>query len=396
MVTDDRRPPARAGAPGDQAGHQEQPGTFGGYLRFRLPAFPRFTPALHRPGADRLEARCQAWLAGHMRCAFESEEALDRFLEHRTTLWNLLVYASAHEDRIDLICHWIDVLFTIDDAFAHTPPRRLEQLGIHRLPALIAGQPVDADTPYTRVFRLLREQSLTQVPPGVWERCAHTLKGFFDACRIERDLAQNLASVDLATYEKYRKKSIGACCFPLAEFGLSIDLTAALEKFPELGRLNMLVARHWIGVNDIFSYRKELYAGDTVNEIELALNGNGGDLQAAVDRIAATVTKVENEFDLLCGRLLAGPAGQDVDIRCYLEALGWMIAGNLEWSYITPRYNGHGHTWNGETDATVILTPQRTLYLPADAVPASAADPVRVTPPQRPPHDQSDCGDRGE
>jgi hypothetical protein len=29
-----------------------------------------------------------------------------------------------------------------------------------------------------------------------------------------------------------------------------------------------------------------------------------------------------------------------------------------------PRYNGPGHTWNGQTEATVILIPHRTLYLP--------------------------------
>lgn len=123
---------------------------------------------------------------------------------------------------------------------------------------------------------------------------------------------------------------------PLLEFGLGIDLGKRLETLPELRRLNMLVARHWIGVNDVFSYRKELYSGDTMNEIQLALAENGSDLQAAVDRIAATVHRAEAEFDRLSTELRAGAAGQDSDLCVYLAALEAMIAGNLEWSYLTP------------------------------------------------------------
>ncbi|WP_406187276.1 hypothetical protein [Streptomyces sp. NBC_01006] len=43
-----------------------------------------------------------------------------------------------------------------------------------------------------------------------------------------------------------------------------------------------------------------------------------------------------------------------------------MIAGNLEWSHVSLRYNGPGHQWNGLTDATLVLTPDRTLYLAHD------------------------------
>ncbi|WP_373314673.1 terpene synthase family protein [Streptomyces longispororuber] len=168
----------------------------------------------------------------------------------------------------------------------------------------------------------------------------------------------------MPTYEQYRSSSIGECCFPLLEFGLGVDLSDRLAELPELRRLNALVGRHWIGVNDIFSYRKELYSGDTMNEIQLALAENGGDLQAAVDRVAATVHRVEADFDHLTAQLRAGPAALDSDLGVYLDALEAMIAGNLEWSYLTPRYNGRGHTWNGLTDATVLLTPHHTLYLP--------------------------------
>ncbi|MER6782693.1 MULTISPECIES: hypothetical protein [unclassified Streptomyces] len=329
-----------------------------------MPLFPRFAPARRRPALEALERRCASRLAELLGDAYDSREELEAFLEHRTSLWNLLTYADAREDRIELVCAWIDVLFAIDDVLAHAPASRIRQLGIHDLPAVIDGGPPQPATAFTRAFQRLREQTLPLAPPRVWQRYARTLHEFLDACHAERDLIDSRTVLDLPTYESHRHRSIGECCFPLLELALATDLTDHLDELPELRRLNMLVARHWIGVNDLFSYRKELYCGDTMNEIHLALADNGGDLQAAVDRIAATVRQVEAEFDDLTTTLRAGRAGQGSSLRAYLDALEAMIAGNLEWSYLTPRYNGPGHTWNGQRDTTVILTRHRTLYLP--------------------------------
>ncbi|MGX1886513.1 terpene synthase family protein [Streptomyces sp. NPDC055287] len=329
-----------------------------------MPLFPRFAPARRRPGLETLEQRCAARLAGLLGDAFTSQEELEVFLEHRTSLWNLLTYADAREDRIEVVCAWIDVLFALDDVLAHAPASRIRHLGIHDLPTVIDCKTPGLDTVFARAFGHLREQTLPLVPAPLWQRYARTLHEFLHACHAERGLIDSRAALDLPTYESHRYRSIGECCFPLLEFALGTDLTDRLEELPELRRLNKLVARHWIGVNDVFSYRKELYSGDTMNEIQLALAENGGNLQAAVDRIAATVHRVEAEFDEITATLRVGPTGQDSVLLAYLDALEAMIAGNLEWSYLTPRYNGRGHTWNGLTDATVILTPDRTLYLP--------------------------------
>ncbi|MFF1481465.1 hypothetical protein ACFVYD_28620 [Streptomyces sp. NPDC058301] len=341
-----------------------------GYPSFRMPVFPRFTPARRRPGLEALEQRCTARLAVLLHDVFDNPGELEVFLEHRTSLWNLLTYAHAREDRIELVCAWIDILFSIDDVFAQATPSRIRQLGIYHLSDVIDGRVPAVDTAFTRAFRQLRDQTLSLTPERVWRRYARTLQEFLHTCHAERDFVQDHTALDLPTYEKYRGSSIGECCFPLLEFGLGIDLSDRLQELPELRRLNTLVARHWIGVNDVFSYRKEHYSGDTMNEIQLALAENGGDLQVAVDRIAATVHRVENEFDHLATTLRAGEAGRDSGLRVYLDALEAMIAGNLEWSYLTPRYNGRGHCWNGLTEATVILTPDRTLYLPPATLPS--------------------------
>lgn len=339
------------------------------YPHFRLPSFPRFGPARRRPDLEHLEARCGTWLRHHLRDAYRDDPSgLEHFLGQRTTLWNLLTYPTAGTERIQTICNWIDVLFNLDDLFVHASAAKAEQLGLRHLQAVIDGRPVTADTAYIRTFACLRRRTRPSMPVPLWDRFAHTLEGFLDACRTERYWQETRAAIDLPTYEESRGRSIGECCFPLLEYGLGLDLSGELETHPELERLNVLVARHWIGVNDIFSYRKESYSGDTMNEISLLLAENDGDLQAAVDRVAGTVRRTEEEFAALSEHFLCGSASDNANagVRQYVEALKWMITGNLEWSYITTRYNGPGHVWNGETSASVVLTPHRTRYLPCD------------------------------
>ncbi|MEU2795468.1 hypothetical protein [Streptomyces sp. NPDC007117] len=348
-------------------GHLPGPGT---YPSFRLPAFPRFQPALRRPALDELESFCRTWLEDTLRPAHAEDPcAWEEFLQQRTTLWNLLTYPTCDPERTKTICHWIDILFRIDDLFVHAPRPRLDQLGLHRLDTALDPEQPTSQAPYPQVLAGLAQRLRAGMPPGLWDRFSQETKGFFAACRTEREWLDEGTAVNLAMYEASRINSVAGGCFPLLEYGLGIDLTRELDTVPDLGRLTYLVARHWIAVNDIFSYRKEHYSGDTVNEITLALAADGGDLQDAIDRITQTVTDIEDEFCTLAEQLLGDTDGQPPAVIQYIQALHWAIAGNLEWSYITPRYNGRGHTWDGRTTATVVLTPHRTLYLPEQPCP---------------------------
>ncbi|GAA3463549.1 hypothetical protein ACFFSW_00035 [Saccharothrix longispora] len=352
--------------------------TTGTYPSFRLPLFPRFAPALRRPDLDHLEARCRTWLSRALRDAYSDDPAgFQRFLDQRTSLWSLLTYPTSRPDRVEVVCRWIDVLFSLDDAFAHASPRRTRDLGLHELPAVLDGATATTRTPHLRALTTLWRQLRADMPTPLRERFARTTADFFRACRTEREWQDARTAIGPSAYVRTRRKSIGECCFPLLEHGLGLDLTGDLAVRPELRELNALVARHWIGVNDIFSYRKELHGGDTMNEI--ALNPFG-DLQTAVDRVAATVREVEDRFLVLRGQLLTGAVGTSPGVRQYAEALGWMLAGNLEWSYITTRYHGAGHVWDGCRDAVVTLTPRRTIFATAPTTPPGPDDTHRCDP----------------
>jgi len=46
----------------------------------------------------------------------------------------------------------------------------------------------------------------------------------------------------------------------------------------------------------------------------------------------------------------------------YVAELGHALAGDLRRHYVTPRYNGVGHEWNGVTSGILTLTPELTIY----------------------------------
>jgi hypothetical protein len=206
---------------------------------FRLPSLPQFAPALRRPDLDAREARCHTWLSRALRDAHADDPAQFKlFLDQRTSLWSLLTYPTARPDRIEVICHWIDVLFSLDDAFAHASPQRMRRLGLHDLPAALdAGT---GGTPHLRALTTLWQRLQADMPDALWDRFARTTVSFFHACRTERGWQDTRTAVTASRYLQSRHKSIGECCFPLLEYGLALDLTGELVALPGLRELNAL------------------------------------------------------------------------------------------------------------------------------------------------------------
>lgn len=328
---------------------------------FTLPDFGYLPPAMYRSDIETVEHSCRAWLRHHLGDAYPDGVSLERFIEQDTTLWELLVYPTARDDRITEICNMVDYLFSLDDVYVYASPERARNERFDLYNRVVNGEHVTARTPYLDILRGLIDRTKRTMDAPLWNRFAHSLTRFLDASLGERDLQGKEVHQD--TYTAYRSRSVGVCCFPLVEHGLGIDLTHHLTTSQSLiTQLNRLVARHWVYVNDIFSYRKELYSGDTMNEIWLTTQGRPDQLQHAVDTLADRARTLYGEFEHHCRALARDVPDPNHPLRRYAEALPLMISGNLEWSYLTPRYHGSGHTWDGTRNATVYLTPHHTVF----------------------------------
>jgi hypothetical protein len=201
--------------------------------------------------------------------------------------------------------------------------------------------------------------------PGVRERYIPTLRRWAEALSAENAIR--------ATGEVPRPD----VCFPLrrvatggetiivpVEHGLGIDLSDEIAGDDQLAGMWRIVGTHVVLVNDLFSFRKEYFTGDGLNLITSLLYHEKMTLQSAVDKVQDMIGKAGEDFAAACRdirvRYARHPRGKDVER--YLEALGYMISGNVAWSYESPRYHGVGHFWDGLPPDTIVLLQDETEF----------------------------------
>jgi hypothetical protein len=107
--------------------------------------------------------------------------------------------------------------------------------------------------------------------------------------------------------------------------------------------------------NDLFSFRKELDLGDPINAVAVLRQERGLDELETTALIAELVEDRERVFLERRAAIAASPLGRDPGVRLTLEGFGDLLAGNLRWSYLTPRYHGAGHRWEGTTTTEAAL-----------------------------------------
>jgi hypothetical protein len=164
-----------------------------------------------------------------------------------------------------------------------------------------------------------------------------------------------------------RRDSVGGkMYFVLVEYGLLIDLAEDLPgPLPGAGALGELIGStldYLILTNDLFSFRAECAKDDYVNAVAAVIVQDALSLQGAIDKVCEVADEYEEDFLARREAILRSPLGRRSDVRAYVEVLGSMMSGNLRWSYLTPRYHGTGHVWNGATSGTVTLHPDRTIF----------------------------------
>jgi hypothetical protein len=168
------------------------------------------------------------------------------------------------------------------------------------------------------------------------------------------------AAADLASYLELRVQQSMALC-PLTEYAAGVSLSAAARR--GLAGLHQACAEHVVLANDLFSARREHFAGDHANAVCL-LTTAGRTLQQAADQIVTQIQDTDAQAAAGLARVTgaAVPAG----IRRYVQQLGRAVAGNLLHARSAPRYHGTGEFTARPIGAgEIALWPGRTHHWPA-------------------------------
>jgi hypothetical protein len=337
-----------------------QPGT-----TFHLPEIACTAPAVIHPEHAMLERKDQEWVRAHVPFAGDGER--ERFLGNRCDRWGCWVYPMGSADTTEDLVHLQSLMFAIDD-------RAISEREVFVRFADALRHDRVSESAYGTAFHELWERLRTAMLPPVFARfhaaCLELVEGFLteSAPRIAGDV---LAPDE---YLRMHRHTIGCKeCLIVSEHAAGVDVTAELAADPVLGGLWQTAADHVMLVNDVLSFRKEVFAGESINIVMSLMFHQNLDLQGAMDQACDMIATVDTDFTRACAdiRTRYGGHPKEADVLRYLDALGHMMAGNLAWSYEAPRYHGPGYVWNGLRSGIVELHPDRTVIRPWGQTPAA-------------------------
>jgi Terpene synthase family 2, C-terminal metal binding len=333
---------------------------------FYLPEFPYLLPALCHPDTEAIRRESDGWVRTRMRFALDSDAAMDRLLEEGAALWTCYVLPTADPDRLRYMCRYTEYLSVFDNAMVDRTQIG-KDLGaakalFDRVVNILNDAPDAADFEWGRVLRTLWGPMREGCSDRLWNRFMGEVQRFLSGCVSEIASRAEDFVFDYDTYLKVRRDSVGmGMYFVLGEYGLGIDLTDEVADGP-LRELVDTALEHIMLTNDVFSFRAEAAMDDYVNAVAVLCLNEGMSLQDAIDRVFTVVEGKRVEFLARRAAIEATEWGRRPDIAAYLDALWHMMAGNLQWSYLTSRYNGVGHRWNGARSGVVTLHPDRTVF----------------------------------
>jgi hypothetical protein len=302
-----------------------------------------------------------------MRFALADEGEIDRLIEERASLWTCYVLPTAAEERLATLCKYTEYLSVFDNAMVDR-----EKIGkdveaakelFGRVVNILNDNAVGADFEWGRTLHELWTAMRPGFPDRQWDRFMAEVQRFLAGCVHEISSRSEELVFDYETYLRVRRDSVGmGMYFVLGEYGLGIDLTDHLKNHAELRDVIDIALEHIMLTNDLFSFRAECAMDDYVNALSVLRVNNGLSLQDGVDELFSVIEEKRVAFMRARRGIESGELGADPAVLSYVDALWHMMAGNLQWSYETSRYNGVGHRWNGRRHGVVTLHADRTEF----------------------------------
>ncbi|GAB2713118.1 terpene synthase family protein [Nocardia thraciensis] len=337
---------------------------------YSVPPIPVQLPLATHGDYEALAPQVLHWLRPYFQQYFrEPDESgtprTDRKLAHRDDLWMAMCYPHARADRIFPLLVLGLWLALVDDSFS-SPDLQADPTARRRACTEIcqALDGVNRDD-YSPIARMTFDgHRLFHLPsnPAFNERLATVAKQTVTNSAEEETTLNHQRFDDIPGYLKHRRTNVyGYWLLTLAEFGLGIDVGNELTENPDLRAARDLVIDHWIYVNDIYSFPKEIAAHEKVSSVWQLMDNERMTLQQSLDHLAARAVAIEHAFTDLADKIVTTTGRIHPDIEIYLHELGHMIPANLRFHRWSSRYHDHPRNL---TDSTAGNTEpeQMTLY----------------------------------
>lgn len=334
---------------------------------YDVPAITSTLPWRINPHYDQqLEQNLYDWLLAEFRDYPHVEAWWPHIRNSQLALWGPLALPGIDRNRLEAWNRQIMTWVMVDDINERRMPRDRRNANERNAPWQALLQAIQIMQVHPDPAGALQDQ---QFPIGVstmaqatWdvarlmsplsrtaylEASADTLHSFV---REERgfDRADTATHTDLDTYLTWRDASYAMrIYFADVQDRTPAPLTPEELGDPRLERIRRAVSLHAALANDVYSFRKEVvyrrdHLSSQLNVITILAFHDGLAWQQAVDEGVAMVGRKEQEYIALRDAWFA--QGASAAVRAYCAGLEEILAGNLRFLLINPRYHGDGFT----------------------------------------------------
>ncbi|NWB26861.1 terpene synthase family protein [Pseudomonas gingeri] len=300
-------------------------------------------PELH-PDSDLIEKRLAIDDRPYIMDFFKSQKATNTYIAQRIPAWGGLCYPHALKDRIYSIQQMMNVATLMDEEFT-TPStqsndKKLETLRKAYFSALDGISPPPS-TPIARMlFHNLEyiKESLNS-RPQVQQRLLNAIRNQINS--LAKPIVRN---IDVLPYDRYmelrRIDVFGEWTATLTEYAIDVDMTEHLENSSSLRKVRIAAIDSITLANDLFSFRKEIPAKDSLNAIWILMRDKKLEIQQAINLLASLF--FENEVALINSRndVLGSKLGTNQEVCAYMTELEHLHSGNAEFHTFSTRYQG--------------------------------------------------------
>jgi hypothetical protein len=334
-------------------------------LPLPLPIFCPIEPRIH-PQAKDIEERSIEWLAGYD--YFVGPGGRERLLGTNSAEFAARVTPDALTERLQMASDWDYLGFAFDDAFCDSGPMSTDPARfmrhanrIIRMLEAPRDMPATDHDPYMTALADISARFAACVTPTQHRRwvLAHRAWLFGVAAQIS-----TAATPGLDDYLTIRvNNAAGEVVTATGELAAGDEVPAHEMDLPAVRALTEMCRVLAALDNDLHSYRKTTsqHESNQQNLVTVLATEQGRGLGPAANAAVGIRDRIMCRFLILREQLTATP-GMGAPARAYVQSLGHVIRGNIDWALNVPRYTVDGTT----AGDTVIWT-----EYPADSCPSA-------------------------
>ncbi|KAI0065942.1 terpenoid synthase [Artomyces pyxidatus] len=301
-------------------------------------AFPDATNPHWKPAA----AESRDWVNSYK---VFSDRRRAFFFQGQSELLVSHCYPYAEFEQFRTCCDFVNLLFTIDEISDEQTPEDALITGNVFLHAMRDPEWSDGSK-LARMTADFRSRLTRTVKPGSFDRFVERCQDYIECVVQEADLRQRGEILDLDSYLVLRRENSAVrVCFALIPYVLGIDLPEEVYQDVMVQKIYMGCVDMVCWANDIYSYNMELNSGLAGNNfMTVLMKTRNMDIQTASDFIGRHYQHLMDEVVAAKRQLRSFGHAVDGDIERYIRGCQHWAAGNLAWSFETPRYFGANRT----------------------------------------------------